>query len=178
MKLIFVTWGLSALHAASAHYVFNKFIANGTINKDWKYIRQVSPFVNVTKPGGPQQKPLYDLTSSNIRCGRDAMTTGNGTEIATVIAGHEIGFRLDLWFPKSDSKTLQYNFTIPAGTPAGLYLLRVESIYPRIEFNSSQFFMNCAQIEVIGSSNPVSPPGPMTRFPGAYDDTDEGKLYV
>jgi hypothetical protein len=41
----------------------------------------------------------------------------------------------------------QYNFTIPATTPPGLYLLRVESIYPRIEFNRTQFYMNCAQIQ-------------------------------
>jgi hypothetical protein len=46
----------------------------------------------------------------------------------------------------------QISFTIPAATPSGKYLLRVEQFtwWPEI-----QFYLNCAHIEVRGSGKGV-----------------------
>jgi len=62
----------------------------------------------------------------------------------------------------------EVNFTIPLATPPGKYLLRVEQIYRDLpSFNSSQFYLNCAQIEIVGDG--IGKPGPLVKFPGAYD---------
>lgn len=55
----------------------------------------VSP--NTTKPLREHTYPHYDLSSPNMRCGRDAMTSGPQSEVATIMAGEKVGFRLDLW---------------------------------------------------------------------------------
>jgi hypothetical protein len=46
---------------------------------------------------GPRGEPHYDLSSPNIRCGRDAGGTGPLADVATVVAGTEVGVRPDLW---------------------------------------------------------------------------------
>jgi len=46
---------------------------------------------------------------------------------------------------------LQANFTVPKTTPPGKYLLRMEMIYGIVHnFNVTQFYINCAHIEVNG----------------------------
>jgi len=41
-------------------------------------------------------------------------------------------------------------FTIPSTTPPGKYLVRVEQLYLSYGFNRTQFYVNCAQVEVVG----------------------------
>jgi Auxiliary Activity family 9 (formerly GH61) len=71
------------------------------------------------------------------------------------------------------------NFTIPLTTPPGKYLLRVEHLYVRPAFNTTQFYIECAQIEVLGpkGGREARTPTPeyMVKFPGAYELSDEGK---
>lgn len=71
------------------------------------------------------------------------------------------------------------NFTIPLTTPPGKYLLRVEHLYVRPVFNTTQFYIACAQIEVLspeGDGAARSPtPEYMVKFPGAYSLFDEGE---
>ncbi|KAF2121554.1 glycosyl hydrolase family 61-domain-containing protein [Lophiotrema nucula] len=64
------------------------------------------------------------------------------------------------------------NFTIPPTTPPGKYLLRVEHLYVRPQYNNTQFYIACAQIEVMGPGGGT--PGPLVRFPGAYKYEDPG----
>lgn len=68
------------------------------------------------------------------------------------------------------------NFTIPPSTPPGRYLLRVEHLYVRPAFNTTQFYIACAQVEIMGSGGGT--PGPMVKFPGVYNLTDPGKSFV
>ncbi|KAF2204462.1 hypothetical protein GQ43DRAFT_469035 [Delitschia confertaspora ATCC 74209] len=68
----------------------------------------------------------------------------------------------------------QLNFTIPASTPPEKYLLRVEHLNLLDHLNSTQFYVNCAQINIIGQGGGT--PGPLVRFPGAYNPTDAGIL--
>jgi hypothetical protein len=71
---------------------------------------------------------------------------------------------------------VQWNFTIPATTPPGLYILRVSSIYPNTRYNAAQFYVNCAQVEIVGAGGAGSEPGPKVGFPGAFGLNDPSKL--
>ncbi|KAF2798048.1 lytic polysaccharide monooxygenase [Melanomma pulvis-pyrius CBS 109.77] len=77
----------------------------------------------------------------------------------------------NLWEPKI--RFSEFNFTIPATTPPGFYLLRADGIYPRAEFNHTQLYASCAQVEIVGLGG-GSTPGPTVKFPGAFDEFDEG----
>jgi hypothetical protein len=66
----------------------------------------------------------------------------------------------------------QYNFTIPVTTPPGKYLLRFEHVFPNED--NAQFFLNCAQIEVVNDGE-VGTPGPLAKLPGAYTRGQPGK---
>jgi hypothetical protein len=68
------------------------------------------------------------------------------------------------------------SFTIPAATPPGDYLFRVEHIGLHVAQSSggAQFYLSCGQITVTGSGSGT--PGPLVAFPGAYSATDPGIL--
>lgn len=65
----------------------------------------------------------------------------------------------------------QIEFTIPAGTPDGEYLLRTEHIgIHGAHAGEAELYMSCAQIKVTGGGSGT--PGPTVKFPGAYKKTD------
>jgi len=70
----------------------------------------------------------------------------------------------------------EYKFKIPAATPPGKYLLRIEHIGLHVAQGSSgaQFYISCAQINVVGSGS--GSPSPEVALPGAYKATDPGIL--
>jgi hypothetical protein len=37
--------------------------------------------------------PMHDISSNNYRCGQNTTGTGNGTKVATLVAGSKVGFR-------------------------------------------------------------------------------------
>ncbi|KAI3321122.1 lytic polysaccharide monooxygenase [Xylariaceae sp. AK1471] len=59
-----------------------------------------------------------------------------------------------------------YNFTIPEATPPGKYLLRFEHIFPNKD--DAQFYVNCAQIEIVNPNANFGTPGPVVKIPGVY----------
>ncbi|GAB1315429.1 hypothetical protein MFIFM68171_05639 [Madurella fahalii] len=60
-----------------------------------------------------------------------------------------------------------WNFTIPKSTPPGKYLLRFEHVFPnKID---TQFYVNCAHIEIINDSTEIGNPGPLVKIPGVYE---------
>ncbi|KAI1479585.1 glycoside hydrolase family 61 protein [Daldinia eschscholtzii] len=62
----------------------------------------------------------------------------------------------------------EMTFTIPKTTPPGKYLMRGEQVFPfSSQWNTTQFYISCAHINVVGPGGGT--PGPMARFPGAYD---------
>ncbi|KAJ4299453.1 hypothetical protein N0V90_004698 [Kalmusia sp. IMI 367209] len=67
----------------------------------------------------------------------------------------------------------ELNFTIPATTPPGKYLARVEHFFISSRYNETQQYINCAHIEVVGPGGGA--PGPMVKFPGAYALDDPGE---
>jgi len=68
------------------------------------------------------------------------------------------------------------NATIPASTPDGEYLLRVEQIALHLasQPNGAQFYLSCSQIQITGGGNGT--PGPLVSLPGAYSSSDPGIL--
>ncbi|KAI1263467.1 glycosyl hydrolase family 61-domain-containing protein [Xylariaceae sp. FL1019] len=70
-------------------------------------------------------------------------------------------------------RAAEMNFTIPAATPPGKYLVRVEHFNISPVLNATQMYVNCAQVEVTGSG--TGTPGPTVKLPG-YDPADPGKL--
>jgi hypothetical protein len=59
-----------------------------------------------------------------------------------------------------------YNFTIPASTPPGSYLLRFEHIFPNEV--DAQFYVNCAHVEIVSSGEDEGTPEPLVQIPGVY----------
>ncbi|KAF3056224.1 extracellular glycosyl hydrolase family 78 protein [Daldinia childiae] len=59
-----------------------------------------------------------------------------------------------------------YNFTIPKTTPPGKYLLRFEHYFPNII--DTQFYVNCAHVEIVNPDTEVGTPGPLVDIPGVY----------
>jgi hypothetical protein len=62
----------------------------------------------------------------------------------------------------------EVNFTIPASTPSGQYLLRIEHFLPSSSHGQSRWFVNCAHVELVGGGQ--GKPGPMVRFPNGYSE--------
>ncbi|KAF2681477.1 lytic polysaccharide monooxygenase [Lentithecium fluviatile CBS 122367] len=67
-----------------------------------------------------------------------------------------------------ENKKHQWNFTIPATTPPGKYLLRFEHIYPNPGPLGAQFYPNCAHVEIFNERTNVGQPGPLVKIPGVY----------
>jgi hypothetical protein len=59
--------------------------------------------------------------------------------------------------------------TIHATTPPGLYILRIEQFLPSSRYGESQWFVNCAHLQIVGPGGGT--PGPLIHFP-AYSDDD------
>ncbi|KAK1982121.1 fungal cellulose binding domain-containing protein [Colletotrichum cereale] len=67
-------------------------------------------------------------------------------------------------------------FTLPAATPPGNYLVRVEHIaIHEMHVGKGQFYMECAHIKVTGNGGGT--PGPLVKIPGIYKATDPGIAY-
>ncbi|KAJ4364418.1 hypothetical protein N0V83_009012 [Neocucurbitaria cava] len=65
---------------------------------------------------------------------------------------------------------LEMNFTIPKTTPSGKYLLRIEHFLPSPNHGQSQWFVNCAHVEIVGEGGGT--PAGFVRFPNAYSEDD------
>ncbi|KAF2018285.1 lytic polysaccharide monooxygenase [Aaosphaeria arxii CBS 175.79] len=65
-----------------------------------------------------------------------------------------------------------YNFTLPLTTPPGKYLMRFEYLMPSVGLNQTQWYINCALINLKGPGGGT--PTGFARFPGAYKPDDPG----
>ncbi|KAF2713004.1 lytic polysaccharide monooxygenase, partial [Pleomassaria siparia CBS 279.74] len=83
------------------------------------------------------------------------------------------------WFNLWDrpSRFSEFNFTIPATTPPGFYLLIVEGIYPKLDLERTQLYASCAQVEIVGLGGVHTENRGRWGFPGARGFRfDEGVL--
>lgn len=65
---------------------------------------------------------------------------------------------------------LAMNATVPRTTPPGKYVLRIEQFLPSSQRGQSQWFVNCAHVEIVGEGGGA--PGPFVRFPNAYREDE------
>lgn len=105
---------------------------------------------------GPGQVYLSKAPNDNVEHydGR-----GDWFKIATAGAKNDTAWKL-LWekevsnmMSQSDQSSQfsrQMRFTIPITTPPGKYLLRIEHFQPHPALNKTQWYVNCAQINVVG----------------------------
>ncbi|TFK23800.1 glycoside hydrolase family 61 protein, partial [Coprinopsis marcescibilis] len=79
-----------------------------------------------------------------------------------------------LTFPSMNSNKVE--FTLPKNLPNGEYLVRVENIaiHGAASFGGAQFYLSCAQINVVGGGN--GKPGPLVSIPGVYNGREPGIL--
>lgn len=84
---------------------------------------------------------------------------------------NSVSISLSGWPLVADMLNSQYNFTIPATTPPGKYLLRFEHIFPNVV--DAQWYPNCAHIEVVNGGS-VGTPGPLVQIPGVYERGQSG----
>lgn len=70
----------------------------------------------------------------------------------------------------------EMRFMLPGTTPPGQYLMRIEQFQPSAKFNQTQWYVNCAQIEIKGEGG--GNPGELIKFPGGYDLFDYGESIV
>lgn len=86
-------------------------------------------------------------------------------------------FKIAVAGPKDNNSWLlsgegDFNFSIPLTTPPGKYLMRIEQFWPTDLYNYSQWFVNCAHVNIMGEGG-GSPAG-FARFPGTYEIDDPG----
>jgi hypothetical protein len=212
--------------SATAHYVFSRLIVNGTISKDFQYVRDVTGNAGTRDSMWLKSFPIYGVDNINVTCGRGAYPVYNAASIETAVisAGSEVGFMVSPPFFPDDpiqyiyhegpgqiflsklpdgiidlndydasgdffkiayagpitsttwelNDKLSMNATIPKTTPPGKYILRIEQFLPTVQRGQSQWFVNCAHIEIIGSGGGT--PGKMVRFPNAYRE-DEPSIW-
>ncbi|KAF2735279.1 hypothetical protein EJ04DRAFT_563457 [Polyplosphaeria fusca] len=219
----FAVFGVLALLSSHvyAHWTFCNFLVNGTETEQWRYVRDVAQedgtFADSPMAGKSFPQQGLEIYSTNITCGRSAIQSASRTETATVLAGSEVGFRVNdngtifhpgvtqfymaavpsgkrieefagneddaRWFKvaslgaKSDTEWITHesrdaNFTVPKTTPPGQYLLRIEHLWPQRSASGPQWYVNCAQVQVVGPGGGA--PEEFARFPGTYEVADPG----
>ncbi|KAK3290382.1 glycosyl hydrolase family 61-domain-containing protein [Chaetomium fimeti] len=88
-------------------------------------------------------------------------------------------FKIAYGGPVADNEWLiwkqnDFNFTIPETTPPGKYLMRIEQFMPTYDRNYTQWYVNCAHVNIIGPGGGT--PTGFARFPGTYVVDQPGLL--
>ncbi|KAF7343860.1 BTB domain-containing protein [Mycena sanguinolenta] len=107
-----------------------------------------------------------------------------GTDVASWDGSGNVWFKIyeipaiadgvTITFPSED--LTEVTFPIPAETPSGQYLIRIEHIALHVatDFGGAQFYISCAQVEVTNGG--AGTPGPLVAFPGEYTGNEPGIL--
>ncbi|KAJ4303566.1 hypothetical protein N0V90_002465 [Kalmusia sp. IMI 367209] len=128
---------------------------------DWYKIHQTAGRTSQSLDfNDPANKPRYD-----------AMKALWGTYGVTSVSSSFFSLSRILFCLVDLSRTndvqTQWNFTIPATTPPGKYLVRWESIFPNVQ--DAQFYVNCAHVEIVNAGDAVQPgEAYKVKIPGLY----------
>ena len=60
-------------------------------------------------------------------------------------------------------------------TPPGKYLMRIEHLWPQVNGMATQFYINCALVNIIGRGG--GKPTEFIKFPEGYGFHDIGKSF-
>ncbi|OCL02080.1 lytic polysaccharide monooxygenase [Glonium stellatum] len=197
----------ACFQAVHAHYRWTSLIVNGTTTGAFYYVRQNtnynSPLTDVTSndircntgtlASGPTTNVATVIAGSTVGMALDQTIFHIGPLLAYLSKapsdihtydGSGAWFKIAQTGPSFSSGAIswptqvsQYTFKIPASTPPGLYLLRVEhiAVHSAKTVDGAQFYIACAQIDVRGSGGGA--PAPTVSLPGAYSSSDPGILF-
>ncbi|KAK5662180.1 hypothetical protein OQA88_8085 [Cercophora sp. LCS_1] len=184
-------WALAAAQTAEAHYRFSKLLVNGQLPNDFEYIRENSNGIMPTKQ--------FLQASDDFRCNSGSFANAGRTKIAKVNPGDTIGFQLwcyatmqhpgpltihmskapgDVRQYRGDGDWFKVHQMIICKPPTGGYLddkdwctwAPVKETVDLSRSGDTEFYYECAQIEVTGNGN--GRPGPTVKIPGLYDSND------
>ncbi|KAF8060179.1 glycoside hydrolase [Lyophyllum atratum] len=194
MKLASIV-GLAVLaHSASAHYIWYNLIAGSTTST--AAVRKPvsnSPVTSVTSNDvrcnvnpTPATATVtvaagstigFQLDNTIYHQGPAAIYLGKAPSTAASWDGSGANwFKIAEWgatfnpFTFTDLNAAQLTTTIPASTPAGEYLVRIEQVGLHVA-GAPQWYISCAQIKITGggSGNPAK-----VSIPGYVSATDPG----
>ncbi|CAI6334589.1 unnamed protein product [Periconia digitata] len=111
---------------------------------------------------GPEAQSV-DFTKEENKKLYDQMKALWGTFQAGSVSFHRPPFPASLPLLSGATK---WNFTIPASTPSGLYLVRFEQMFPNPQ--DAQFYVNCAHIEVVNDNGTPGALPDGVKIPGVY----------
>ncbi|KAK4151168.1 glycoside hydrolase, partial [Chaetomidium leptoderma] len=127
----------------------------------------------ISEDGAGKYGHFYDPGSGQVylsRAPRDDLEhyQGDGDWFKIAYGGPVTNDKWLLW------QQPEFNFTIPATTPPGKYLLRLEQFMPTTEPNYVQWYVDCAHVNIIGPGGGT--PTKFARFPGTYVVDQPGLL--
>ncbi|KAJ7489681.1 glycosyl hydrolase family 61-domain-containing protein [Mycena galericulata] len=109
----------------------------------------------------------------------------SGTDVASWDGSGNVWFKIfqisavtdggtSITFPATGMS--EVTFPIPAETPSGQYMIRIEhiAIHSASYYGGAQFYIACAQVEVTNGGSGT--PGPLVTFPGEYTGYEPGIL--
>ncbi|TFK37301.1 glycoside hydrolase family 61 protein [Crucibulum laeve] len=187
--------GLAVIaQGASAHYIWNTLIAGSTTTSAAVRLPiNNSPVTSVTSndvrcnvsPGAASQTVSvpagstigFKLDNTLYHQGPAAIYLGKApSSVASWDGSGASWFKIAEWgatfnpFTFTDFNAAQLTTTIPAATPSGEYLVRIEQVALHVA-GAPQWYISCAQISVTGggSGNPSK-----VSIPGYVSATDPG----
>ncbi|GAB1316351.1 hypothetical protein MFIFM68171_06561 [Madurella fahalii] len=99
-QYLFALLGAALTPGARCHNIHGILLVNGTAAPEWKYVLDVQPPFAINPDEYPPYYQGYKLTpiigpdNPNVTCGRAAFDAAPRTEVADVLAGSEVGFRV------------------------------------------------------------------------------------
>lgn len=119
--------------------------------------------------GGPAQ--FYIARAPNDDLATFHGQEGNWVKLATRHLGQAEDGYWNLGVPITSIK-----FTVPLTTPPGKYLLRIEQFWPSSTPGVTQFYINCAHINIVGPGGGSFDGYDFAKFPGTYKHDSPGVL--
>ncbi|KAL2153428.1 hypothetical protein VTH82DRAFT_4583 [Thermothelomyces myriococcoides] len=189
-----------AVNSAAGHYIFQQLAVGGTTYQPWQYVRRNSN-PDWLQNGPVTDLSSTDLrcnVGGQVSNGTETVTVNAGDEFTFILDtpvyhagptsiymskapgaaadydGSGPWFKIKDWGPQGTSWTLsdRYSGNIPKCIPDGEYLLRIQQIGLHNPGAEPQFYISCAQVNVVngGSTNPT----PTAQIPGAFQSNDPG----
>lgn len=189
-----------AINNVAGHYIFQQFSSGGTQYDAWKYIRrnsnpdwlQNSPVTDLASPD------LRCNVGGGVANGTETLTIKAGSEFTFTLDtavyhqgpislymskapgaveeydGSGAWFKIFDWGPSGGSWPMRISYTqnIPTCIPDGEYLLRIQSLGIHNPGSPPQFYVSCAQLNVVDGGS--KEPSPTASIPGAFKATDPG----
>ncbi|KAK3328756.1 glycoside hydrolase [Apodospora peruviana] len=200
MKFSVITAVATCLAVVDGHYIFQQFSAGSTKFPVWKYVRRNSN--PAWLQNGPvtdlASKDLRCNVGGEVSNGTETVTMNAGDAFTFTLdtAVYHIGpvslymskapglakdydgsgpwFKIFDWGPSGTSWPLRISYTssIPKCIPSGEYLLRIQQLGIHNPGAPPQFYISCAQVNVVGGGN--ASPSPTVSIPGAFKANDPG----